>query len=337
MTPQKQEVVVITGASAGVGRAIAREFGKHGASVGLLARGQAGLDAAKAEIEQLGGRAIAIPTDVSDAQAVEQAAQKVEDELGPIDIWINVAMTAVFAPVKEMKPEEYKRVTEVTYLGQVYGTLAALKRMLPRDKGSIVLIGSALAYRGIPLQSSYCAAKHAIQGFADSLRCELLHDKSNVKFSMVQLPGVNTTQFGWVKNKLPMKTKPLGAVYQPEVIARGVYWAAHNKRRELMIGWPTLEAIFGNKFAPEYADWVLSREGIKGQQQQGHPKPADMKDNLWEPLDSERDYGSHGQFDSIAKTSSPQMWSSTHRAIMGLATAALGGVAGLLWMRSRSA
>jgi NAD(P)-dependent dehydrogenase (short-subunit alcohol dehydrogenase family) len=334
---QKREVVVITGASAGVGRAVAREFGSHGAKVGLLARGRAGLDAAKHEIEEAGGQALAIPTDVSDPEAIERAALQIEREFGDIDIWINVAMTSVFAPVKDMEPEEFKRVTEVTYLGQVYGTLAALKRMLPRDKGSIVLVGSALAYRGIPLQSAYCAAKHAIQGFADSLRCELIHDKSKVKFTMVQLPAVNTTQFDWVRNKLPEKTKPLGSIYQPEVIARGIYWAAHHKRRELMIGWPTIEAIFGNKLAPEYADWVLARKGFKGQQIKGDPKPPDMADNLFSPLDDETDYGSHGHFDDQAKKRSPQLWLSTHRAFAALVAFGLAGIAGLALTRGKNA
>ena len=282
----------------------------------------------------MGGKALAIPTDVSDADAVENAAQKVEDEFGPIDTWINVAMTAVFAPVDKMEADEYKRVTEVTYLGQVYGILAAYKRMKPRDKGSIVLIGSALAYRGIPLQSSYCAAKHAIQGFADSFRAEMLHDKTNVQLTMVQLPGVNTIQFEWVKNKMPNKTKPIGGSYQPEVIAEGVYWAAHNKRRELMIGWPTLEAIYGNKVAPEFADWVLSRDGFEGQQREGEPQPKDTPYNLWEPVDMHKDYGARGPFDSTAKNFSPQLWITTHRGAMTAAVAGLVGLGGLIWAAS---
>lgn len=245
----KPEIVVITGASAGLGRAVAREFGRHKAKIGLLARGIAGLEATKREIEDLGGTALILPTDVADSAAVEQAAASVEAQLGPIDIWVNNAMASVFSPVKEMKPEEYKRVTEVTYLGVVYGTLAALKRMLRRDRGTIIQVGSALAYRSIPLQSAYCAAKHAIAGFTDSLRCELIHDKSKVRITMVQMPALNTPQFGWVKSRLTHKAKPVPPIFQPEVGARAIYGAAHHWRRELYVGWPTVEAIVANKLA----------------------------------------------------------------------------------------
>src|SRR5579872_7077483 len=263
---KKTEVVVITGASAGLGRATAREFGKSGARVGLIARGVDGLEAAKREIEDAGGKAMVLPLDVADADAIHKAAASVEQEFGPIDIWVNNAMASVFSPVKEMTPEEYKRVTEVTYLGVVYGTLAALKHMLPRDRGTIVQVGSALAYRSIPLQSAYCAAKHAIAGFTDSLRCELIHDNSNVRIMMVQMPALNTPQFGWVKSRLKHKAQPVPPIFQPEVGARAIYWAAHHTRRELYAGWPTVEAIVGNKLAPGLLDRYLGKTGFASQQ-----------------------------------------------------------------------
>src|ERR1051326_6836108 len=284
----ERETVVITGASAGLGRAIAREFGKRGANVGLLARGREGLEGARAEIEELGGQALVIPTDVADATAVEQAAALVEQQFGPIDIWVNNAMASVFSPVKEMQPEEYKRVTEVTYLGVVYGTLAALKRMLPRDRGTIVQVGSALVYRSIPLQSAYCAAKHAIAGFTDSLRCELIHDKSKVRVTMVQMPALNTPQFGWVKSRLKHKAQPVPPIFQPEVGARAIYWAAHHSRREIYAGWPTVEAIVGNKLAPGLLDRYLGKTGFKSQQT-SEPEDPNRPNNLWEPVK-----GDHG-------------------------------------------
>jgi len=262
----KSEVVVITGSSAGLGRAAAWEFARRGACVGLLARGVDGLRGAKAEVESLGGKAIILPTDVADADAVESAARKVEREFGQIDVWVNCAMASVFSPVREMKPEEYKRVTEVTYLGYVYGTLAALRRMLPRNRGTVVQVGSALAYRSIPLQSAYCAAKHAIMGFTDSLRCELIHDNSKVRITVVQMPALNTTQFGWVKSRLKHKAQPVPPIYQPEIGARAIYWAAHHDRREVYVGAPTVAAIVGNKFAPGILDHYLGRTGYKSQQ-----------------------------------------------------------------------
>src|SRR5919109_5664812 len=231
----KSRVVVITGASAGVGRATVQAFAREGARIGLIARGRAGLEGAKRDAEKLGARAIVLSLDVADAPAVENAAGRVESEFGPIDVWVNVAMTSVFSPIKEMTAEDFKRVTEVTYLGYVYGTLAALRRMLPRDKGLILQVGSALAYRGIPLQAAYCAAKHAIQGFHDSLRSELLHDGSNVRVTMVQMPALNTPQFRWVKSRLPHKAQPVPPIFQPEVAAEAILYAAHNERRELYV------------------------------------------------------------------------------------------------------
>ena len=251
---RESEVVVITGASAGVGRAAARKFARHGARIGLLARGVDGLKAAQREVQKLGSETLMIPTDVANAEQVEAAAEKVEAELGPIDIWVNNAMASVFSPIQKMTPEEFRRVTEVTYLGYVYGTLAALKRMLPRNRGVIVQVGSALAYRGIPLQAAYCAAKHAVQGFCDSLWCELIHDGSNVKVTMLQMPALNTPQFGWVKSRLPRKAQPVPPIFQPEVAAEAIYFAAHNPRREFYIGLPTVKAIVADKFAPRLLD-----------------------------------------------------------------------------------
>lgn len=306
----KRRVVVVTGASAGLGRVVAKEFANKGADVALIARGIDGLEGAKREVEDAGGRALIFPTDVADADAVEKAAQEVEEKFGPIDVWVNNAMNGVFSPVKEMKPEEYKRVTEVTYLGQVYGALSALKRMLPRNRGSIIFVGSALAYRGIPLQSAYCASKHAIEGFFDSLRTELLHDKSNVNISMVQLPAMNTTQFQFVKSRLPFKPKPMGTIYEPEVAAQVIEYASRHARREYYVGWPTVKAIIGNKIAPWYADWVLSRNGFKDQMT-NEPENVNRKNNLWEPLQG--DHGGHGPFSKDSKKFSPITWLSLNK------------------------
>ncbi|HLX58272.1 MAG TPA: SDR family oxidoreductase [Ktedonobacteraceae bacterium] len=321
----KPEVVVVTGASAGVGRAIVQAFAKRGACIGLLARGHKGLEGARRDAEVAGGQALVIPTDMADADQVEAAAAKVEETFGPIDIWINVAMTSVFSPVKEMKPEEYKRVTEVTYLGYVYGTLAALGRMLPRDKGRIIQIGSALAYRGIPLQSAYCGAKHAIQGFTESLRCELDHDKSHVKISMVELPAVNTPQFGWVKNRLPRKAQPVPPIYQPEVIADAVAYVADHYRRQLFVGLSTVIVIQANKIVPGFGDWYLGRTGFKSQQT-SQPADPNAPNNLWKPVDDDKDYGAHGAFDEKAIDKSWQVWADTHRGLLGLVGAGIAGV-----------
>ena len=309
------EVVVITGASAGVGRATTRKFARHGARIALLARGTDGLEVAQREVEELGGTAIVIPVDVANAEQVEAAAARVEIDLGKIDIWINNAMVSVFSPIKEMTPEEFRRVTEVTYLGCVYGTLAALRRMLPRDHGTIVQVGSALAYRGIPLQSAYCAAKHAIQGFCDSLRCELLHDKSGVRLTMLQLPALNTPQFGWVKSRLPRKAQPVPPIFQPEVAAEAIYFAAHNPRREFYVGLPSVKAIVANKIAPGLLDHYLARTGYGAQQYDG-PEDPNRPDNLWQPVPG--DHGAHGAFDARASNWSPQLWTSEHRAWLGI-------------------
>jgi NAD(P)-dependent dehydrogenase (short-subunit alcohol dehydrogenase family) len=314
------EVVVITGASAGVGRATARKFARHGARIALLARGTDGLEAAQREVKELGGTAIVVPVDVANAEQVEAAAARVEIDLGKIDIWINNAMTSVFSPVKEMAPEEFRRVTEVTYLGCVYGTLAALRRMLPRDRGVIVQVGSALAYRGIPLQAAYCAAKHAIQGFCDSLWCELIHDKSAVRLTMVQLPALNTPQFGWVKSRLPRKAQPVPPIFQPEVAAEAIHFAAHNPRREFYVGMPSVKAIVANKIAPGLLDHFLARTGYKSQQYDGKEDP-NRPDNLWQPVPG--DHGAHGAFDARASSSSPQLWTSEHRTWIGIGVMAL--------------
>ncbi|HXT13630.1 MAG TPA: SDR family oxidoreductase [Candidatus Angelobacter sp.] len=331
-TIKKTEVVVITGASAGVGRATVRRFARDGARIGLLARGVDGLEGAKREVENAGGRALVLPTDVADPTQVEAAAETVEREFGPIDIWVNDAMTSVFAPVKEMTPEEFRRVTEVTYLGVVYGTMSALRRMLPRDRGTIVQVGSALAYRSIPLQSAYCGAKHAIHGFTDSLRCELIHDKSNVHLTMVQLPAVNTTQFGWVKSKLPNKAKPLGKIFQPEVAAEAIHWAAHHRRRELYLGMPSVESIVGNKVAPGLLDQYLGRNGYKGQQT-SQPKDPDQPDNLWAPIPG--DHGAHGTFDAKARRGSTEFWFAKNRNRIGWFAASCALVAAGVFLAQR--
>lgn len=318
-----KRVVVVTGASAGLGRCIVREFARKGADVALIARGIDGLNAAKNEVEEAGGRALIFPIDIADAAAVEKATAEIEEKLGPIDVWVNNAMNSVFSPVKQMTAEEYKRVTEVTYLGQVYGAMSALKRMLPRNRGSIIFVGSALAYRGIPLQSAYCAAKHAIEGFFDSLRTELIHDKSNVNISMVQLPAMNTTQFKFVKSRLPHKPRPMGTIYQPEIAAEVIEYASRHHRREYYVGWSTVAAIVGDKIAPWYADWVLARNGYDGQMT-SEPEDSNRKNNLWEPLPG--DHGAHGRFDSVAAKFSPLTWMSKHKKAVASVALFLGTI-----------
>ncbi len=317
---QKEEVVVITGASAGVGRATAQAFGKRKAKVGLIARGGDGLEGARREIEAAGGRALVLPLDVSDHDAVDQAASAVEKEFGPIDIWINNAMASVFSPIMEMEPDEYRRVTEVTYLGFVWGTLAALRRMKPRDRGTIVQVGSALAYRGIPLQSAYCAAKHAVQGFHDSLRCELMHDKSNVRVVMANMPALNTPQFRWVKSRLPRKGQPIPPIFQPEVAAEAIVWAAYSNRREINVGWPTTMAVIGNNLAPGLGDYYLAKNGYDAQMTD-EPEEPNRPNNLWEPLPG--DHGAHGVFDDRALDRSVQLELNERRSWILAGSAAL--------------
>jgi NAD(P)-dependent dehydrogenase (short-subunit alcohol dehydrogenase family) len=326
------EVVVITGASGGVGRATAHAFARRGARIALLARGEKGLEDCRGEIESLGGQALCVPTDVADHHQVEAAAARTEAELGPIDVWVNDAMATVFSAFADVTPEEYKRATEVTYLGAVYGTMAALRRMRARNAGTIVQVGSALSYRAIPLQSAYCGAKFAIRGFTDSIRTELRHERSAVHITMVQLPGVNTPQFNWCRSKLPDHPQPVPPIYQPEIPAEAIYWAAHHRRRELWVGYSTLQAIIGTKLSALAGDIYLARTGFSGQQMKDRPVPAGRPDNLLAPVPSEA--ATHGIFDEQAKARSPQLWLSVHRrAIAGagvLAGAAAGAAIGAL-------
>jgi NAD(P)-dependent dehydrogenase (short-subunit alcohol dehydrogenase family) len=311
--PDRPQVVVITGASAGIGRAAARAFARDGARIGLLARGRDALVATQREVESLGGFARVVPCDVADPAQVEVAAKTVESELGPIEIWVNNAMASVFSPIKDTTPEEFRRVTEVTYLGYVYGTLAALRRMLPRNRGVIVQVSSALAFRGIPLQAAYCAAKHAIDGFCDSLRCELRHDGSAVRVTMVHLSAFNTPQFGWVKSRLPRQAKPVPPIFQPEIAANAIVFAAQHPRRQFVVGWPALKAILAQKFVPGVADRVLARQGYDGQQT-GQAEDPHRPHNLWQPLPGE--HRAHGRFDREARRSSWQWTLSKHRGLV---------------------
>ncbi len=320
-------VVVVTGGSGGVGRAVARQFAARGDSVGVLARGEAGLTGAVEDIARLGGRSLAVPVDVADPHAVDAAASTVEDELGPIDVWVNVAFSSVFAPFHEIKPEEFRRVTEVSYLGYVYGTMAALQRMRARNQGTIVQVGSALAYRGIPLQTAYCGSKHAIQGFHEALRCELLHEGSRIRTTMVQLPAVNTPQFSWLLSRLPRRAQPVPPIYQPEVAAAAILYAAdHPRRREYWVGGSTVATLLANAVAPGVLDRYLARTGFQSQQTDQPRRPGDPT-NLWQPADEAPgdDYGAHGAFDNRAKTRSWQVWASQHHGLL-----AAGGVLTLL-------
>jgi NAD(P)-dependent dehydrogenase (short-subunit alcohol dehydrogenase family) len=328
----RAEVVVITGGSAGVGRATARAFAKRGARIGLLARGRDRLEAARREVTELGGKALSCAVDVANCDEVEAAADAVESEFGPIDIWINNAMVSVYSPVVEMTAEEFKRVTEVTYLGCVWGTMAALRRMRPHNHGVIVQVGSALAYRGIPLQSAYCGAKHAIQGFNDSLRCELLHESSKVHVCMVQLPALNTPQFEWTRSRLAKKPQPVPPIYQPEVAADAIVYAATHRRRELYVGMPTVEAIVGNKMAAGLLDRYLARKGVAAQQT-NEPAEPDRPDNLLLPAPG--NFAAHGRFDRRSRRFSSQLWATKHRGLLSIA-AALAVGAGFAWVRNKS-
>jgi len=319
MAAPAPQVVAVTGASAGVGRAVARAFARERAAVGLVARGRGRLDAAAREVEALGARATVVETDVADPDAVEAAAARIEEQLGPIDVWVNNAMATVFAPVSDTTPEEFRRATEVTYLGSVWGTMAALRRMRPRDRGVIVQVGSALAYRGIPLQAAYCGSKHALQGFLESLRAELLHDGSNVRLTMVQLPALNTPQFTWSRAKLRRQPQPVPPIFQPEVAAEAVLWAATHPRRQLIVGWPTVKAIVGNAVAPGLGDRYLARDGYEAQQTD-EPIEPDREDNLFEPVAGAQ--GAHGPFDDRALSRSTQLWARMHGRALGAAAAA---------------
>ena len=314
-----REVVVVTGASAGLGRAIVREFARHGARLGLIARDHDRLEHTVREVVRLGGEAVALPADVADAEQVNNAAAEVEQRFGPIDIWINNAMTTIFAPFLEITAEEYRRATEVTYLGAVWGTMAALKKMKARNHGCIVQVGSALAYRSIPLQSPYCGAKHAIAGFTDTIRTELLHDHSKVRITMVQMPALNTPQFDWCRTHLPRHPQPVPPIYNPEIGAAAVYWAAHNRRREVRVGLPTSAAIIGNKIFPGFLDSYLGRTGYNSQQT-NQPVGSERSDNLVKPVPGE--FAAHGSFDDRAANFSPQLWMTTHRAASIAATVA---------------
>lgn len=327
---QQAETVVITGVSAGVGRATARAVGRRGANVGLIARGRDGLEGARREIEQAGGKALVLPADVADAEQLEAAAAVTEETFGPIDIWVNNAMLSVFSPATEMTADDYRHVTEVTYLGYVHGTLTALRRMIPRDQGVIVQVGSALAHRGIPLQSAYCGAKHAVQGFTESVRCELLHDGSNVRITTVQMPALNTPQFTWVKSRLPRKPQPVPPIYQPEIAADAIVWAAHHPRRDLNVGIITVLTVTANHVVPSLLDCYLARTGYDSQQYDG-PADPDRPNNLWEPLPG--DFGAHGDFDARATDRSPHLWINQHRGLLGLAATGLAG--GVAWLVRR--
>jgi len=318
------KVIAVTGASAGVGRATVQRLARRGARIGLIARGRERLEATAVEVERLGGQALVLPLDVADADAVEDAASQIEDRFGPLDVWVNNAMATVFAPVTDISAEEFRRATEVTYLGYVWGTLAALRRMLPRDRGTIVQVGSALAYRSIPLQAPYCAAKHAIHGFTQSLRTELLHEGSNVHVTEVQLPAHNTPQFEWSRAKLPRHPQPVPPIFQPEVAAEAIEFAATHRRREILVAWPTVQAVYGERIAPGLLDRYLARTGYDAQQTE-EPLPGEREGNLFEPVPG--DFAAHGRFDGIAKPRSRLLEANLRRGLLAVAgLAALGAL-----------
>jgi NAD(P)-dependent dehydrogenase (short-subunit alcohol dehydrogenase family) len=317
MAKRRYQVAVVTGASGGVGRATVRLLAERGVKIALLARGRAGLEGAANEVRGLGGEALPIETDMADYGQVEAAAERTTSELGPIDLWVNNAFSSVFAPFMQVRPDEVRRVTEVTYLGYVHGTRAALNRMLPRDRGTIVQVGSALAYRSIPLQSAYCGAKHAIRGFTDSLRCELLHDKSSVRLTMVQLPALNTPQFDWLISRLRRHAQPVPPIYQPEVAARSILAAADRpSRREYWVGGSTVATILAERLIPGLLDRYLARTGYRAQQTDEMADPS-APGNLWQPVDRGADHGAHGRFDDRAHPHSAQAWLSRNRGLVG--------------------
>lgn len=325
--PRSRPVVVVTGASAGVGRAVVREFARrHQARLGLLARGVERLEATRDEVNALGGEAIVLPTDVADDDAVERAAAAVEERFGRIDVWVNNAMVSMMAPFWRMTPAEFRRITDVTYLGAVHGTRAALRRMMARDSGLILQVGSALAYRSIPLQSGYCGAKHAVLGFTEALRTELLHEQSNVRLRIVHLPAVNTPQFDWIRNRMGGKSKPAGTIYQPEVAADAIVWAVYNDRPEVQLGYPTVQAVLGDKVAPRWLDHYV--KGVWDDHVTEVPDPPGRPDNLFDPAPG--DFAAHGPYGDEAWTSSPQMWLNKHRnslVVAGVGLAAAVGAA----------
>ncbi|MGN6550424.1 MAG: SDR family oxidoreductase [Pararhizobium sp.] len=315
---RKPQTVVVTGASAGVGRAVVQRFARDGAHIGLIARDEGRLQEAAKEVEALGGKALVCPLDVADPDAVEAAADRIEATFGPIDVWVNVAMVTIYAPVSRITPQEFKRATEVSYLGFVYGTMSALKRMKPRDHGVIVQVGSSLAYRSIPLQSAYCGAKHAIVGFTDSLRSELIHDGSRVKIGMVLLPGTNTPQFDWAKNKLGKRVQPVPPIFQPEVPAEAIHYMAEHPRREIWLTWSTWKVVIGQMFVPGFLDHYLAKAAYSGQQT-SEPLPPDRPDNLFETVKG--NYGAHGRFDTRARTKSSELELAKHPVMTGLGVA----------------
>ena len=322
-------IAVVTGASAGIGRATAVEFARHGWRVALLARGIDGLEAARLEVEGAGGAALVIETDVADPAQVDAAASRVESEWGPIDVWVNNAMATIFSRFLDVSPEDFRRATEVTYLGAVWGTRAALSRMKPRDRGVIVQVGSALAYRSIPLQSAYCGAKSALRGFTDSIRSELIHERSGVHVTMVQLSAFNTPQFEWARTTLGCRPKPMGKIFQPEVAARAIHWAATHRRRELWVGWPAAKAILGTRVVPGLLDHRLAATAVDGQHTD-EPLPPDRQDNLYTAVAG--DHGAHGRFDAMAVASSAQAWWAMHRGVAtAVAAIAIATVALAAW------
>ena len=319
------DVVVITGASGGVGRATARRFAKDGAKIALLARGRGGLEAAAREVEELGSRALVLPTDVADADQVEAAAEATEEKLGPIDIWINDAMATIYAEFLDVEPDEYRRATEVTYHGMVWGTRAALRRMAERNRGTIVQVGSALAFRGIPLQAPYCGAKHACKGFTESVITEIRHHGWDIHVSMVHLAGFNTTQFTWGRTKLPKQTQPVPPIYQPEIAADAIHWAAYHRRRQIYVGWPTVLNVLGERLAPWFLDWYLGKTGYGSQMTKQPLNGGPSHDNLYEPVDGDADRGAHGPFDDKAHS----------RSLAGSLAAGVGAATGAVLLRKR--